>query len=382
MHRPRTDKPLRSLRAALASAVALAALLMLAAAPAVEAKVKFKVPGRGYGHGVGMSQWGAYGFAKQGKGAKRILSHYYRGTKLQKLGSDPGVRVLLSVRGRDVRFSNSKRACGERLNRSKVYRATLRGSKVRLHKDSGRRIARCGKELVAKGAGPVQIGDEGTFRGKLVARASGEGLYVINDVGLDDYIKGVVPNESPASWPAAALKAQAVAARSYALATDAGGAGFDQYDDTRSQVYVGKSTEQPTTNRAVRRTAGKVLRYDGEVIPAYFSSSSGGQTENVEFGFGGGTPRPYLKSVRDPYDKASPYHRWTETFSRREMQSRLGDLVAGRLRRIKVTKTGVSPRIVEAKVIGSAGRRTATGAELRSRLGLRSTWAKFKRVKR
>lgn len=363
-------------------AIALAALALLILAGPAEAKVKFKIEGRGFGHGVGMSQWGAYGYAQQGRSAKRIVNHYYRGAKVSKSAVDRQIRVLLSVRDRQLSFTGARAACGRKLKPSKLYRAALRGSKVKLTTGGGKRIARCGTEMVAVGKRGVEIAADGRYRGNLVARASGGELLSINQLPLDDYVKGVIPNESPASWPAAALQAQAIVARSYALATDAGGSGFDQYDDTRSQVYGGRSSEEASTNRAAVRTAGKVVRYRGEVIPTFFFSTSGGRTENVEFGFPGGTPRPYLKSVKDPYDDASPHHRWSLSISRSRMESKLGDLVAGRLRKIKVTKTGVSPRIVRARVVGSAGKRTVGGSELRTRLGLRSTWAKFKRVRR
>ncbi len=117
------------------------------------------------------------------------------------------------------------------------------------------------------------------------------------------------------------------------------------------------------------------------MIPAFFSSSSGGRTENVEFGFPGAEPKPYLESVRDPYDDASPDHRWKETYTRRELQAKLGELVKGRLQGINVTKRGVSPRIVYAKVVGSNGNTEVTGSDLRLRLGLRSTWVKFKKLR-
>jgi stage II sporulation protein D len=374
-------KPRRHATTALA-ACALAPLA-LAGTGTAEAKVRFDIPGKGFGHGVGMSQWGAFGFAKKGRSHKRILSHYYKKTKLGRAGSRQ-VRVLLSVRSGSVVFSGAKRACGKRLKAGRTYRAELsrNGNKVRLERAGGKKLKSCGSQLRAQSKRRIRIGGDGRYRGALLARAASGGLNVINKVGLESYVKGVVPNEVPASWPGAALRAQAVAARSYALATGVDGEGFDQYDDTRSQVYVGVATEQRSTNKAVRKTRRQVVKHKGKVIPTFFFSTSGGRTENVEYGFSGGSPRPYLKSVRDPYDKASPVHRWKVSYSRSKMERLLGGLVKGRLRNVKVTKTGVSPRIVKAKVIGSAGKSTATGSELRSRLGLRSTWAKFKRVKR
>ena len=167
---------------------------------------------------------------------------------------------------------------------------------------------------------------------------------------------------------------QAVAARSYALATDAGGPLFDQYADTRSQVYNGMSAEQPSTNAAARATAGQVVLYQGQVATTYFFSTSGGRTENVENVFYGAPPSPYLKSVKDPYDGVSPRHRWQFRFTRAQIQARLGSLCRGRFRAIKVVKRGVSPRVVAADVVCSGGRTRTNGASLRSRLGLYDTW--------
>jgi stage II sporulation protein D len=182
----------------------------------------------------------------------------------------------------------------------------------------------------------------------------------------------------PASWPKDALRAQAVAARSYALATTVNGDGFDLYDDTRSQVYAGKSSELGSTNRAVNASRGEVVKDGDRTAVTYFFSTSGGRTENVQHGFPGAEPRSYLKGVRDPYDKASPYHRWKLKLSRSEIQGRLGGLVEGSLRDIDVVKTGASPRIVRARVEGSRGNEKVSGPALQSALGLRSTWARFK----
>jgi stage II sporulation protein D len=201
---------------------------------------------------------------------------------------------------------------------------------------------------------------------------------VINSVGAEGYVKGVVANEMPSSWHQQALRAQAVVARSYGLATTRAGA-FDHYDDTRSQVYGGRTSETKATNRAVKRTKRKVVKYGGRVATTYYFSTSGGQTENSEFGFGAGSPSPYLKSVNDPYDDISPVHRWRVTYSNSAMESRLKSLFQGNLRRIEILDTGRSPRIVRARVVGSSGSSTVSGDTLRNRLGLRSTWAKFKR---
>lgn len=361
--------------------VVLLALSLLAPSSAW-AETTYRVSGAGFGHGVGMSQWGAFGYAQRGAEYRDIVTHYYRGAKVDRVRSSRSVRVLLGA-DPDIVFSASKRACGTDLRPSRTYRAALGDGGVRLERENGAKIASCGSKLVAKGvAGPIRIAGRGEFRGDLVAAVDDGTQYVINQLGIDDYVQGVIANEMPSVWPLAALQAQAVAARSYALATDSGGRLFDQYSDTRSQVYGGLASETKRTNRAVRRSSRQVLVYEDAVIPAFFFSSSGGRTENVEFGFGGASPVPYLKSVRDPYDDASPDHRWRETFTRSEMESKLSGLVDGSFRGIEVTERGASPRIVTAKVIGSGGSTRVTGTDLRVLLDLRSTWAKFERVRR
>ena len=334
------------------------------------------IKGRGFGHGVGMSQYGAYGFAKQGRGYKGILGHYYKGTRIGKAGGER-VRVLVGGGGR-IAFSDASRACGERLKESRTYAFERSGGGVALS-SGDRRLADCGRAGGARGGGSVTLSGRGAYRGELLALPSGGGLNAVNRVSIDDYVKGVVPNEVPASWPQDALRAQAVAARSYALATTVDGDGFDLYDDTRSQVYAGKSSELGSTNRAVNASDGEVVKDGGDVAVTYFFSTSGGETENVEHGFPGAERRSYLKGVRDPHDDASPYHRWTVKLSRSQLEGRLGGLVEGRLRDIDAVKTGTSPRIVKARVEGSAGSRKVSGPALQSALGLRSTWARFKK---
>ncbi len=120
-----------------------------------------------------------------------------------------------------------------------------------------------------------------------------------------------------------------------------------------------------------------MVRHRKQVATTYFFSTSGGRTESVEHGFPGAEPVRYLKSVKDPYDGASPYHTWTVRFSQNEIESELSGLFSGRLRRIKVLKRGDSPRIVRARVVGSQGSSTVSGPTLQAHLDLRSTWARF-----
>jgi SpoIID/LytB domain protein len=198
----------------------------------------------------------------------------------------------------------------------------------------------------------------------------------VHRVALENYVRGVVSAEVPASWPAAALQAQAVASRTYALTADAGGSRFDVYADTRSQVYRGVAAETPQTNAAVAATAGQIVTYEGRPVITYYFASSGGMTENVQNAFLGAEPEPWLRAVADPYD-GGPLHRWRLSMSFAAAASHLKGLVKGALRGIEVTKRGVSPRIVTAEVLGSAGDTRVSGPELAARLGLYDTWAYF-----
>lgn len=352
------------------SVVLLAAAALLAPTGADAA---WTVEGRGYGHGVGLSQYGAYGYAKHGRGFREILDHYFVHTALgHTVGGD--VRVLLDSGEGSVGFSGAGHACGRELHPRRSYSFAADSGGVVLRDADGDRIVACGVE--GRAGDTVRIGKQGKYRGRLVARNDEGSLLVINSVNLEGYVKGVVPNEVPSSWPRAALRAQAAVARSYGIATSRGGP-FDHYDDVRSQVYGGKSSETATTNEAVAATERKVLTYRGEVATTYYFSTSGGQTENAEFGFAGGAPVPYLKSVRDPFDDASPVHRWRQRFTDEQMEHKLAGLYSGELRRIDVEQRGRSPRIVRARVVGSQGGDLVTGPTLRAKLGLRSTWAFF-----
>jgi stage II sporulation protein D len=195
-------------------------------------------------------------------------------------------------------------------------------------------------------------------------------------VPLDAYVQGVVPVESPASWPLEALKAQAVAARTYAITSTKGGTGFEHYPDTRSQVYGGIGVEQASTNQAVAETARQVVTYQGRPVTTYFFSTSGGRTEDNENSFGG-PPQPWLRSVEDPYDDVSPRHRWRVQMSMGSAAARLSGLVKGAFRGVKVIRRGASPRVVAADVVGSRGKTRVTGATLRARLGLYDTWGYY-----
>jgi stage II sporulation protein D len=350
-----------------------------ALAASARAQVSWVVHGHGFGHGVGMSAYGAYGYALHGKGYEFILGHYYPGTSLGTLEGPHVVRVLLSATAGDVTFSEATSACRTKLDPTRTYEAHRLGNAVVLRTSGGKPLARCGATLRAAGAGIVNIGGLGRYRGALetVVNESGE-LNVVNALAVDQYVKGVIPNESPPSWPMAELEAQAVASRSFALTGGVGGDGYDLYADTRSQVYKGLESEYSTSNEAEEATAGQVLMYEGQVAETLFSACSGGKTESMENVFG--TAVPYLVGVPDPYDEACPLHEWTLNLTGPEISAKLSGLLDGKLKKVAITKTGYSPRIIEAKLYGTGGVTTVTGEQLEVALGAYSTWMTFQKV--
>ena len=377
---PLRPKPTRLALLAAACAAALPA--------AAAAETTYTARGAGFGHGVGMSQYGAEGMARKGASHREILARYYPGTRLGRASTDR-TRVLLIDGAPVVELSGAARIPGRRsLDRDRVYRASQTATgRVELRTGSGRLVGRYTAPLAVDGRGaPVRLGGPalngvtgGEYRGATVLHPGAGGLTVVNLVGLEDYLRGVVPGEMPSSWRREALRAQAVAARSYALATARRGGLFDQYPDTRSQVYKGVHGEQPETDAAVTATAARVVLHGSVVATTFFHSTSGGRTETSANAFGG-PAQPYLRSIADAEDRLSPHHRWAVSFTAGEIERRLGSLVDGRYRGVRVLDRGASPRVLRAEVVGTRGRRPTTGATLRARLGLRDTWAYFGRI--
>jgi SpoIID/LytB domain protein len=198
----------------------------------------------------------------------------------------------------------------------------------------------------------------------------------VQQIALETYVRGVVSAEVPAGWPLAALEAQAVASRTYALTAHAGGSRFDVYADARSQVYRGVAAETPQTDAAVAATAGQVVTYEGRPAITYFFASSGGRTEDVQNVFLRAQPEPWLRGTADPYDQG-PLHDWRLTIGFAAAAARLRGLVRGSFRGVEVRERGFSPRILSAYVLGSTGRTLVSGPELAARLGLYDTWAYF-----
>jgi stage II sporulation protein D len=365
--------------------LATALALVLAAVPATaDAAVRHVIRGAGFGHGIGMSQYGAYGFALKGRDYGEILAHYYRGTRISSAPSRP-VRVLLQPSDPYIRVRGATSVGGRALSADSTYVARESGGRVLVTTASGRRVGRFGSGARFEGPDALRLLgaalngiSSGLYRGEVEIRTEGAGVTAVNVLDIDTYIRGVVAGEMPSSWPLEALKAQAVTARTYALATRKTTGLFDQYPDTRSQVYRGVTGESVRSDAAVRATAGRILTYGGEPAVTYYFSTSGGHTENVEFSFVGALAKPWLVGVPDPYDTQSPYHRWTATFSAATLDRALG--APGRFRSVEVLKRGRSPRVVRARVVGTSGSRTVTGPQIRAALGLRDTWMTFVRV--
>jgi stage II sporulation protein D len=371
-------------------AASAAAMALAATGPAVtgtDTDERFVFRGAGFGHGVGMSQFGAKGFAERGRSHSEILGHYYSNTVLGNLDGEGGTRVLLLSRP-EVRFDGASSIGDRALQPEKTYTARLRGGFVELLSPAGRPLARFKGAPAVRGPGSFRLYGstsggitDGAYRGELELRPAGDQIQAINVVGLEDYVRGVVAAEMPSGWHPEALKAQAVAARTYAITTSKSGT-FDHYADIRSQVYQGIAGEVASTDAAVVATAGQVVTYDGRPATTYFFSTSGGRTEDNESSFLGGAPSPWLRSVRDPFDDGGDRHRWGPTsWSMQRAQDELGDWVRGTLRTIEVTDRGSSPRVVSAFVTGTGGRTEVTGPQIRKRLGLDDTWAYFTTIR-
>jgi SpoIID/LytB domain protein len=330
----------------------------------------FVVAGHGWGHGVGMSQYGAYGYAQHGFGYAKILAHYFPGTEL---GPAPvsRVRVLLASGNRTLKLSSAadfKVRDGTGTAHDVAAGSYTLTPALKLKVDAAAKAKALTPPLLFQpGGSPLQLVRH--YRGSIQVDVVGGGLRAVNVVGLEQYLYGVVPSEMPFQWAPEALKAQAVVARSYALATKRSGA-FDLYPDTRSQMYLGYDHETQETNAAVDATAGKVLLYNGQVAKTYFFSTSGGRTASAQDVWG--TAIPYLVSVADPYDTISPYHTWGPvSFT----GARLGKVLhtGGAVRDIR-TVLNSSGRVMTLTVLTAGGERSFDGTALRRMLGLRSTW--------
>jgi stage II sporulation protein D len=316
-----------------------------------------------------MSQYGALGYANDGWTYDQILEHFYRGVTL---GPSPVARVRVLVaesrpsvtvrsgsafRIRDVFGTAYPFEAGE-IVLGPNLRVAVNGAPTDL----------AGPITVLPGTVPLEL--DKAYRGQIEIAVSGQKLNAINVVGLEQYLAGVVPKEMPSAWPDEALKAQAVAARSYALSHRLGGKGFDLYADVRSQVYGGLPGEQPRATAAIEATKGEVLLWEGKPIDALFHSTSGGATVDAAEVFGKSVP--YLVAADDPHSALSPVHRWGPT-PVPEATLRKGLELRSPVTGLTLTRSA-SGRVATAQALSAVGATTVTGATLRSAAGLRSTW--------
>ncbi len=366
--------------------------------------------GRGAGHGVGMSQYGARGRAKAGESATQILAAYYRTARRATTDPDRVVRVLLLdaapataakplvIHGRDGTWTvggldGTFPADGVlRVWQPDVALADVPapGPELEIQDASGTTLIAgpAPAKVVVRPADPatrLELDAKGpthdTYRGALKVVLDGARARVVNRVGLDDYLRGVVPAEMPSSWPGAALRAQAIASRSYAvrrLHPDTGA--WDLFDDSRTQVYLGAEVETDRTNAIIDDDPGAILvkgKHD-RAINAFYHSTGGGATENNEYAFVGSTgavtatPVKYLRGIADraadgtPFDAASPWASWrTPTLTRAQLSAILAKdprTNVGDLTKLDLTHRGVSGRLYRVTVTGSKGSKTVSAS--------------------
>jgi stage II sporulation protein D len=362
--------------------------------------------GRGYGHGVGMSQYGARGRALAGQLAPAILAHYYAGTSAGSRDPKTIVRVLLltgfaattakpativglggswTIDGIAKTFpAGGKLTLAPTASGATTWTLTVRsptGTVLHTATVSSAVIVR-----PAAAASLLQLTSKAStsnvYRGYLRVRLSTTAM-VVNHVAVDVYLRSVVPLEMPASWPVEALKAQAIASRSYALRRIHPTTGtFDLYDDTRSQVYRGQKAENPATDAVIASTSGKVLLSGTSIVNALYHSADGGWTENNEYAFVGSTgnivasPVSYLRGSSDrapdgsSYDRASPYATWkTATYTNDQLSAFFATdprTNVGTISKLDLSRRGVSGRLISITLVGGLGTKTVSGDVFRS----------------
>ncbi|SHJ87815.1 SpoIID/LytB domain-containing protein [Tepidibacter formicigenes] len=223
---------------------------------------------------------------------------------------------------------------------------------------------------------PISV-DGKKYRGSIIfKRINNSNMTVINRLKLDEYLYGVVPKEMSGSWHIEALKAQAVAARNYAIMNMGKykNYGFDLTNDTYSQVYGGYDAEHPNSNKAVDETKNKIMVYNGKIVDALYHSNSGGRTENSENIWSNKVP--YLRGVEDSYSIGYPNDNWSVSFTKNDIQNKLSQnkVDIGELLDIKIEKLSENGRVLSLKFIGTEGEKEYTKSSARSILGLKSNW--------
>ncbi len=211
---------------------------------------------------------------------------------------------------------------------------------------------------IDSGEGSIRVGGK-TYRRSLKIWREANGLLVINEVSIEDYLKGVLPAEASPSWPMESLKAQAIASRTYALfkAIENKDKKFVLSKDVLSQVYGGKSMESAATSRAVDETRGQVMTYQGKLFPAYFHSTCGGKTTRADYVWSV-EPHSSLKGVECQFCWSSKHYRWSASFTRAEIEKRLklkGVRISG-IRDIQIAKIDQSGRARSFLIVHDKGK--------------------------
>ena len=351
----------------------------------------FTIRGAGWGHGWGMSQYGAYGAARKGLSWKQILAFYYPGTQLKTMPSGTKINVWITAdsdnslrvqpaSGLTVRDSAGHRYAVPAGTSYTSWRISRSGAGYRLsyRTRSGSYVTKStglttGAWSFTTRSKVVKIilpnGSVRSYRGSVALIKRGAGGRTINSVLLEDYVKGVVPAEMPTSWAADAVRAQAVAARSYAVRLrDFGNySGFDICDTTACQVYGGVSRETSAGSAAVKATAGKIVTYRGKVALTQFASSNGGYSAKGDY--------PYLAARRDPYDGVIKSQAWTRTITASSIQRAWPSV--GTVRQLRITsRDGAGAwggRVKTIKIIGSSRTATVSGTTFQHMFGMRSS---------
>jgi stage II sporulation protein D len=362
-----------------------------AAAEEVPGATAYTVTGYGYGHGHGLSQYGAQGAANQGLSWKQIVGFYYPGTRLGRARGT--IKVLITADKKDVMVDARDGLRLTRLTGHKAFNlAKLRPKATRW------RIMPRGSRSVVSYRAPSRSGWQKwtTFPGAAEFSAGNQPLtlrlpkhesaeyrgalrsvekHTVNVLPLDRYVQGVVPREVPAEWPAQAVRAQAVAARTYAaFEREAATSYYDICDTESCQVYGGVADEHPASNVAVRATRGKVVVYRGQPAFTQFSSSDGG--------YSAAGSQPYLVAQPDPYEASSdnPNDPWTSTLTRAQIEKAWP--AVGTLANLSFSRDGLGAqfggRVTSVTLTGTLGQLVqVSGDDFRSLLGLKSTWLKL-----
>ena len=210
------------------------------------------------------------------------------------------------------------------------------------------------------------------YAGKLKIFIRDNDILVVNVIGIEKYLNSVVGSEMPAKWPIEALKAQAIASRTYAL-RQKGNSIYDIDSTNKNQVYIGLEAGTNKTKRAVKSTRSLVLTFNKKLINSLFHSSSAGMTENSQDVWK--NQYPYLSSVKD-FDKNNPKLAWNKKFSQSQLQ-KLFPMIGG-IKQIEILNVTSTGRVKNAKVHGESGTEQISGVDIRKRMNLKSTLVRFK----